>query len=156
MSREVDWYGVLGVATDASREEIVHAYRRLAHALHPDTRPDDPDATGRFREVTAAYEVLTDPARRARYDRTRTGRQWSGRRPGQSASDWLVTRPRARVEPFVSRFGSVSDPLVRVGPVCVSAPATDTPSWPRAAGGRDELREVARCFFAWLGDPWGW
>jgi len=62
-----DLYGVLGVAHDASEEEIKRAYRRLARELHPDVNAD-PGAEQRFKEITAAYETLKDPARRRQYD----------------------------------------------------------------------------------------
>ncbi len=64
------FYIRLEVAPTASQDEIARAYRRLAHGAHPDANPEDPDAARRFREVTEAYEVLGDPARRARYDAT--------------------------------------------------------------------------------------
>jgi hypothetical protein len=63
-----DLYEELGVARDASREEIAAAYRARAKALHPDTRPAEVDATERFARVGAAYRVLSDPEERARYD----------------------------------------------------------------------------------------
>ena len=62
-----DLYAILGVARDASPEEIRSAYRRLARELHPDVN-GDPEAERRFKEITAAYETLSDPDRRARYD----------------------------------------------------------------------------------------
>lgn len=63
-----DYYEVLGVARDASEDEIKRAYRKMALQNHPDHNPDNPEAEQRFKEAAEAYEVLRDPERRARYD----------------------------------------------------------------------------------------
>src|SRR2546421_1555165 len=62
-----DYYAVLGVTREASEDEIRSAYRKLARQYHPDMNQAD-EASSRFREVTEAYEVLSDPQRRQRYD----------------------------------------------------------------------------------------
>jgi molecular chaperone DnaJ len=64
-----DYYEVLGISRDASEAALKKAYRKLAHRLHPDKNPDDPTAEERFKEVTHAYDVLSDPEKRRRYDR---------------------------------------------------------------------------------------
>jgi molecular chaperone DnaJ len=69
--REKDLYNLLGVPADADDQTIRRAYRKLARELHPDTHPDDPDASERFKEVTAAYDVIGDVAKRAEYDEFR-------------------------------------------------------------------------------------
>jgi molecular chaperone DnaJ len=63
-----DLYDLLGVARDADGDAIKKAYRRLARQLHPDVNPD-PETQERFKDVTRAYEVLSDPQKRAAYDR---------------------------------------------------------------------------------------
>jgi len=63
-----DYYEVLGIEKDADVNTIKRAYRKLAMKYHPDRNPDDNEAAEQFREVTEAYEVLSDETKRARYD----------------------------------------------------------------------------------------
>ena len=64
-----DYYEVLGVGKDAGESDIKGAYRKLALKHHPDRNPDDPSAEERFKEASEAYSVLSDPQKRAAYDR---------------------------------------------------------------------------------------
>ena len=64
-----DYYGILGVDRDAGQDEIKKRFRQLARETHPDANPNDAAAEARFREIAEAYEVLSDPQRRASYDR---------------------------------------------------------------------------------------
>ena len=68
---EKDYYKVLGVAENASEKEITKAYRKLARELHPDANPGDTAAEERFKEVSAAYDVIGDAEKRASYDEVR-------------------------------------------------------------------------------------
>ena len=63
-----DYYETLGVSRDADKEDIKQAYRRLARKYHPDVNKE-PGAEERFKEINRAYEVLSEPEMRARYDR---------------------------------------------------------------------------------------
>ena len=61
-------YEILGVEKSASPEEIKSAYRKLAKKLHPDRHPDDPTVGDKFKEVSAAYDILKDPKKKAEHD----------------------------------------------------------------------------------------
>ena len=136
-----DPYRVLGVDTGASQRDIARAYRQAAQHAHPDTRPRDPAAAARFQALTAAYDLLRDPGRRAVYDRAHPAGQPSGQplRPGRPAP-----APRWRGSP------------IWAGPVHVEPPA------PAPAAGNDERSTTAE-----IDDPvvilgplpgqvWGW
>lgn len=68
---EKDFYASLGVAKDATPEEMKKKYRKLARELHPDKNPGDKKAEEKFKEVSEAYDVLSDPAKRKEYDEAR-------------------------------------------------------------------------------------
>jgi curved DNA-binding protein CbpA len=67
----VSWdpYAALGLSRSATADDIRRAYRKLAKELHPDVRPGDSAAEDRFKRVTSAFNLLNDPAQRARFDR---------------------------------------------------------------------------------------
>ena len=68
MADERDYYEVLGVQKGASDDEIKKAFKKMARKYHPDLHPDDKEAGEKFREINKAYEVLSDPEKRQRYD----------------------------------------------------------------------------------------
>lgn len=87
---ERNYYDVLGVSKNATQDEIKKAYRRLARQYHPDVNKDDPQAEARFKAVNEAHEVLSDPEKRAQYDRF--GSQW--KQAQNSGFDWGNWRAR--------------------------------------------------------------
>jgi curved DNA-binding protein CbpA len=128
-----DHYQMLGVARGASREEIAQAWRRRARAEHPDRRPGEvgDEAAGRFRALAEAYRVLSDPARRAAYDRALgRGRVVPGMPPAVPVPVRLV-RPGG-----VTGRGQAPEPPLRAGPVRVEDPYGMPPS----GGDDDEIR----------------
>ena len=102
-----DPYEVLQVQRNASAEEIKKSYRRLAREFHPDANPDDPDAEEKFKEVAFAYEVLSDPEKRSRYDRF-----------GDTGSSSSMGDPFGGIgDIFESFFGSGFSQSRRTGPI---------------------------------------
>ncbi|NMC39687.1 MAG: DnaJ domain-containing protein, partial [Bacteroidales bacterium] len=68
MTSKRDYYEILGVPRNASREDLKKAYRKLALKYHPDKNPGDKNAEEKFKEAAEAYEVLSDDEKRQRYD----------------------------------------------------------------------------------------
>lgn len=106
-----DPYKILGVAKSASADEIKSAYRKLAKKLHPDVNPGKKDVEHKFKEVTAAYDLLSDAEKRKRFDRGEIDGQgnergFAGGDPFGGAGNWR-TRASSGADPF-SQFGGGS------------------------------------------------
>src|SRR5258708_30942412 len=70
----IDYYKILGVAKNASEDDIKKAYRKLARKYHPDLNPNDKEANKKFQQINEANEVLSDPEKRKKYDQY--GKDW--------------------------------------------------------------------------------
>ncbi len=105
-----DYYKILGVERNASKEEIKRAFRKLALKTHPDRNPGDPKAEERFKEINEAYQVLSDPEKRSRYDQLGASySQWQqGGAPagGFNWEDWFTPTPGGN-----ARVGGLEDIL---------------------------------------------
>ncbi len=113
-----DYYQILGVSRDASKEELKRSYRRLARKYHPDVNKE-PGAEERFKEINRAYEVLSEPETRSRYDRFGEAGVSSG--AGASGFEYGDMGGFADIfESIFSGFGGVGGPTTsrrRTGPV---------------------------------------
>src|SRR5665213_1925557 len=81
-----DFYSVLGVKKDVSEADLKKTYRKLARQYHPDSNPGDAKAEARFKEISEAHSVLSDPAQRKEYDQVRamgTGARFTSGGGGQ-------------------------------------------------------------------------
>lgn len=109
-----DYYKVLGVARNARPEEIKRAYRRLARRYHPDVNPGDPEAEEKFKEITEAFEVLSDPKKREVYDRH--GYYSDSMPQGSPGFDFSGFTSRGLGDIFAEIFGAVRGSAARAQP----------------------------------------
>ncbi len=125
-----DYYAVLGVRKQADAQAIKQAYRRLARKHHPDLNPGDHQAAERFKEIGEAYEVLSDPDRRRRYDQLGPdwARQARSARPGTASGP--PHDPRAFGD-FSSFFLHLFGPDSPFGPL--EGRTRRAPGWPPSA-----------------------
>ena len=136
-----DLYQLLGVSRQASRDDIAQAWRRRARAEHPDSRPGDAAAAGRFRALAGAWHVLGDPARRAAYDQALAREQTPP--PVSQPPGPAVVTPAGRM---------AGSPPLWAGPVRVEGPHR-APAPGRPA--EEEIR-LALLAFRYLARDWDW
>jgi curved DNA-binding protein CbpA len=141
----LDLYQLLGVSREASRDDIAQAWRRRARAEHPDSRPGDAAAPGRFRALATAWHVLSDPARRAAYDQALAREQspLSASRPPEP-----TVRPAARMP---------GPPPLWAGPVRVERPHREpVPARPDEKEEEIRLTVLAGLALHYLARDWDW
>ncbi len=136
--KSTEYYDRLGIRSDALSSEIRSAYRRRARDVHPDKRPDDPNAMRKFRELSAAYQTLSDPALRKRYDSTGIGVDADGRGGGGASLSPVLLDPLVffavlfgseLVEPYIGELGVATtfDTLLKLA--SSGAQSTSFESW---------------------------
>ncbi len=109
----MDLYAVLGLKQSATPAEIKRAYRRLARKYHPDINPGDRAAEMRFRQIAEAYETLSDPERRRRYDQS--GNAVQGPAPGTIGFEGFDFSVESVEGPRASTFGDLFADVIRRG-----------------------------------------
>jgi DnaJ domain len=155
-----DLYQVLGVARDASRDEIALAWRRRARDEHPDARHGDSGAAARFRAVADAWQVLGNPDRRAAYDRQLGRGHGEATQPASAVrvtvrrSPWAAEPPQAAWIAEPPQAPWAAEPPLTAGPVLVEG----GPSPVSRPGGWDEedfpLALLAALMRRYRGRPW--
>jgi curved DNA-binding protein len=110
-----DYYKILGVERKASDDEIKRAYRKLALKHHPDRNPGDSLAEDKFKEINEAYQVLSDPAKRARYDQLGESysrfQQRGGTTGGFNWDDWFVQQQAPAGGGYRVEYGNLDEIL---------------------------------------------
>ena len=137
MAERPDYYKTLGVGKNASEEEIKKAYRKLARQYHPDRNPGDKQAEERFKEISQAHDVLSDPDKRKAYDRGTGPFGGFGMPGGFDPSSFAAASATS------SRTCSGAAAAARARP---DAPAACAAAAPASARGRDLETEVSLSF----------
>ncbi|MEX2622094.1 MAG: molecular chaperone DnaJ [Egibacteraceae bacterium] len=138
---EKDYYAALGVSKDATQAEVSKAYRKLARDLHPDARPDDPTAEARFKEVSEAHAVLSNPEKRKEYDEVRQlagSGMFGGAGPGGGAGGFPGGFPRGSTR--TAGGGQVFDLGDLLGDMFTQGGGPGAPSGGRARRGAGPRR----------------
>ncbi|MFJ5955402.1 J domain-containing protein [Paenarthrobacter sp. NPDC092416] len=136
-TNQPDYYAILNVAPSATAREITHAYRSLLRTHHPDTRKKADDGgtsqaadLQELHAIMQAYVVLSDPAKRSAYDRSRrTGSSSSGS-SGSSASTGKPVKVRIHKKPAPAADSQMDQPPIVFGPVQWEPPPRTTPGFP--------------------------
>ena len=136
-----DPYRVLGVDPDASGRDIVRAYRRAVHDAHPDIQPGDPQAAARFRALTDAYGLLSDPGRRADYDRQHPVK------PPDTITPWPGSPPL-----IAAPFGQP----IWAGPVRIEPSTTQPPRHDEGGSPAADFEDPPVILGRWLGHRGSW
>lgn len=110
MSKVADLYKALGLLEDADESAVKSAFRRLAKECHPDTHPGDKKAEERFKEISQAYEILSDPEKRRRYDAMRRS-PFSQQESGAPQGAWRGGGGGSVDELFEMFFGRGASPF---------------------------------------------
>src|SRR3954467_4096215 len=134
MAAQRDYYQLLGVAETATTDEIKKAFRRLAKQHHPDRNPNNPQASERFKEINEAHDVLSDAAKRKKYDQLRRYGAFAGPGSGGFNPGYGGGARRGRTAPDESGDFDISD-LGGLGDIFSSIFGR------RGAGGRDAEAE---------------
>jgi len=149
-----DPYRVLGVGPGASRQDIARAYRRAVQRVHPDAQPTDPRAAARFQQLTDAYDLLSDPARRAAYDRMHRPGAGPSSQPPPPRYPSAAPRRLGSPRPLVPPHGQP----IWAGPVHIEPPAAPASQQDSAGPPEAEVEDPPVILGAWPGhrSSWQW
>ena len=113
VTQKRDFYDVLGVSRDSSPDEIKRAYRKSAMKYHPDRGSDDPDTETKFKEAAEAYEVLSNPETRSRYDHYGHAGLSGTTGHDMTTRVTIMSSPALSDKPSVAEWGTGKDRVVR-------------------------------------------